>query len=277
MTDSGGQQLKEAGPSTPVTVLGLSEVPAAGERFVTVKDERSARAESEELRREADREGNVRTGVTLDTLFGEIHRGAVQDFNIVLKTDVQGSIEPLVRAIEALAVDEINVKVIHAAAGTVNESDVNLAVASQGVIIAFNTRPETGAQRLADAEHVEIREYRVIYDVIEDVEQAVRGMLQPIYEERRDAVVEVRQIFRRGRRNSIAGCLVRDGPVTRGSLARVMRGGEVIREARIDSLKRFQEDAREVAAGLECGITVDGFEAFEEGDEIVTYHMEQVR
>ena len=277
MTDSGGQPLKEAGPSTPVTVLGLSEVPAAGERFVTVKDERSARAESEELRREADREGSVRTGVTLDTLFGEIHRGAVQDFNIVLKTDVQGSIEPLVRAIEALAVDEINVKVIHAAAGTVNESDVNLAVASQGVIIAFNTRPETGAQRLADAEHVEIREYRVIYDVIEDVEQAVRGMLQPIYEERRDAVVEVRQIFRRGRRNSIAGCLVRDGPVTRGSLARVMRGGEVIREARIDSLKRFQEDAREVAAGLECGITVDGFEAFEEGDEIVTYHMEQVR
>ena len=277
MTDSGGQPLKEAGPSTPVTVLGLSEVPAAGERFVTVKDERSARAESEELRRAADREGNVRTGVTLDTLFGEIHRGAVQDFNIVLKTDVQGSIEPLVRAIEALAVDEINVKVIHAAAGTVNESDVNLAVASQGVIIAFNTRPETGAQRLADAEHVEIREYRVIYDVIEDVEQAVRGMLQPIYEERRDAVVEVRQIFRRGRRNSIAGCLVRDGPVTRGSLARVMRGGEVIREARIDSLKRFQEDAREVAAGLECGITVDGFEAFEEGDEIVTYHMEQVR
>ena len=277
MTDSGGQQLKEAGPSTPVTVLGLSEVPPAGERFVSVKDERSARAESEELRRAADREGNVRTGVTLDTLFGEIHRGAVQDFNIVLKTDVQGSIEPLVRAIEALAVDEINVKVIHAAAGTVNESDVNLAVASQGVIIAFNTRPETGAQRLADAEHVEIREYRVIYDVIEDVEQAVRGMLQPIYEERRDAVVEVRQIFRRGRRNSIAGCLVRDGPVTRGSLARVMRGGEVIREARIDSLKRFQEDAREVAAGLECGITVDGFEAFEEGDEIVTYHMEQVR
>ena len=277
MTDSSGERLKEAGPSTPVTVLGLSEVPPAGERFVTVKDERSARAESEELRRAADREGSVRTGVTLDTLFGEIHRGAVQDFNIVLKTDVQGSIEPLVRAIEGLAVDEINVKVIHAAAGTVNESDVNLAVASQGVIIAFNTRPEPGAQRLAEAEHVEIREYRVIYEVIEDVEQAVRGMLQPIYEERRDAVAEVRQVFRRGRRNSIAGCLVRDGAVTRGSLARVMRGGEVLREARVDTLKRFQEDARQVAAGLECGITVDGFEAFEEGDEIVTYHMEQVR
>ena len=277
MTDSAGQQIKEAGPSTPVTVLGLSEVPPAGEQFVTVKDERTARAESEELRRGIEREGSTRGGVTLDTLFGEIHRGAVQDFNIVLKTDVQGSIEPLVRAIEGLAVDEINVKVIHAAAGTVNESDVHLAVASQGVIIAFNTRAETGAQRLAEAERVEIREYRVIYDVIEDVEQAVRGMLQPIYEERRDAVAEVRQVFRRGRRNSIAGCLVRDGTVTRNSLARVIRGGEVLREARIDSLKRFQEDAREVAAGLECGITVDGFEAFEEGDEIVTYHMEQVR
>ena len=277
MTDSSGQQLRQAGPSTPVTVLGLSEVPPAGERFETVKDERTARAESVELRRSVEREGNVRTGVTLDTLFGEIHRGAVQDFNIVLKTDVQGSIEPLVRAIEGLALDEINVKVIHAAAGTVNESDVNLAVASQGVIIAFNTRAETGAHRLAEAEHVEIREYRVIYDVIEDVEQAVRGMLQPIYEERRDAVAEVRQVFRRGRRNSIAGCLVRDGAVTRGSPARVMRDGEVLRESRIDSLKRFQEDAREVAAGLECGITVDGFEAFEEGDEIVTYHMEQVR
>ena len=277
MTDSSGERLQEAGPSTPVTVLGLSEVPRAGERFEAVKDERSARAESEELRRSVAREGSVRTGVTLDTLFGEIHRGTVQDFNIVVKTDVQGSIEPLVRAIEGLAVDEINVKVIHAAAGTVNESDVNLAVASQGVIIAFNTRPETGAQRLAEAEHVEIREYRVIYDVIEDVEQAVRGMLQPIYEERRDAVAEVRQVFRRGRRNSIAGCLVRDGAVTRGSLARVMRGGEMLREARVDTLKRFQEDARQVAAGLECGITVDGFEAFEEGDEIVTYHMEQVR
>ena len=277
MTEPGGERIKEAGPAAPVTVLGLSEVPPAGERVVVVKDERTARAETEEMRRALEREGSVQPGVTLDSLFGEIHRGLVQDFNIVLKTDVQGSIEPLVRAIEGLALDEINVKVIHAAAGTVNESDVNLAVASQGVIIAFNTKPETGASRLAEAEHVEIREYRVIYDVIEDVEQAVRGMLQPIYEERQDATVEVRQIFRRGRRNSIAGCFVRDGAVTRGALARVLRGGEVQHESRIDTLKRFQEDAREVAAGLECGITVDGFEAFEEGDEILTYHMEQVR
>ena len=277
MTDSSGQQLRQAGPSTPVTVLGLSEVPPAGERFETVKDERTARAESVELRRSVEREGNVRTGVTLDTLFGEIHRGAVQDFNIVLKTDVQGSIEPLVRAIEGLALDEINVKVIHAAAGTVNESDVNLAVASQGVIVAFNTRTETGAQRLADSEHVEVRDYRVIYDVVSDVEQAVQGLLEPIFEEREDAFIEVRAVFRRGRRNSIAGCVVRDGTVNSRSLARVRRGGEVVHESRIDSLQRFQDRVNEVTAGQECGITVDGFEDFQEGDEIIAYHMEQTR
>ena len=277
MTDDSGKRIEEAGPSTPVTVLGLSEVPPAGERVVTVKDEKTARAETEELRRELDREGAPRGGVTLDSLFGEIHRGEVQDFNIVLKTDVQGSIEPLVRAIEGLALEEINVKVIHAAAGTVNESDINLAAVSQGVIIAFNTKTETGAKRLTEAEHVEIREYRIIYDVIEDVEQAVRGMLKPVYEERQDATIEVRQVFRRGRRNSIAGCFVRDGTVQRGSQARVIRDGAVAHESRIDTLKRFQEDVREVAAGLECGIMLDGFDEFQEGDEIVTYHMEQVR
>ena len=277
MTDDSGKRIEEAGPSTPVTVLGLSEVPPAGERVVTVKDEKTARAETEELRRELDREGAPRGGVTLDSLFGEIHRGEVQDFNIVLKSDVQGSIEPLVRAIEGLALEEINVKVIHAAAGTVNESDINLAAVSQGVIIAFNTKTETGAKRLTEAEHVEIREYRIIYDVIEDVEQAVRGMLKPVYEERQDATIEVRQVFRRGRRNSIAGCFVRDGTVQRGSQARVIRDGAVAHESRIDTLKRFQEDVREVAVGLECGIMIDGFDEFQEGDEIVTYHVEQVR
>jgi translation initiation factor IF-2 len=277
MTDPSGQRVKEAGPSAPVTVLGLSEVPPAGERFETAKSEKTARAEVEAERRALESTGAPQQGVTLDSLFGEIHRGAVKDFNIVLKTDVQGSIEPLVRAIEGLAVEEINVKVIHAAAGTVNESDVNLAVASQGVIIAFNTKAEAGAQRLAGSEHVEIREYRVIYDVLEDVEQAVQGLLEPIYEERQDAVIEVRAVFRRGRRASIAGCFVRDGTVASSSLARVMRGGEAVHESRIESLQRFQDSAREVTAGQECGITVDGFSEFEEGDEIIAYHMEQTR
>ena len=258
-------------------MLGLSDVPPAGERVVTARDEKTARAEVTAERRAMESTGTPQIGVTLDSLFGEIHRGAVKDFNIVLKTDVQGSIEPLVRAIESLAMDEINVKVIHAAAGTVNESDVNLAVASQGVIVAFNTRTETGASRLADSERVEIRDYRVIYDVVRDVEQAVQGLLEPIFEERRDAVIEVRAVFRRGRRNSIAGCVVRDGTVTSRSLTRVRRAGEVVHESRIDSLQRFQDRVGEVTAGQECGITVDGFEDFQEGDEIIAYHMEQVR
>jgi len=277
MTDENGKRIKAAGPSTPVIVLGLNEVPPAGERVTVMKDEKEARAEAEARRRALEDTGTSTDGVTLESLFGEIHRGTVQDFNIVLKTDVQGSIEPLVRALEGASLEGVNVKVIHASAGTINESDVNLAVASKGVVIGFNTTPEPGARRLAEAERVEIREYRVIYDIIDDVEKAVRGMLEPVYEEAEDGRAEVRQVFRVGRRNAIAGCYVREGTIRRNSLARVFRGGEMIHESRIESLKRFQEDAREVASGFECGIQVDGFTDFEEGDEIVAYHMEQTR
>ena len=277
MTDENGQRVKEAGPSTPVTILGLSEVPPAGERVVVMKDEKDARAEAEGRRRRLEADGAPTDGVTLESLFGEIHRGTVRDFNIVLKTDVQGSIEPLARALEGASVEGVNVKVIHASAGSVNESDVNLAVASKGVVIGFNTSPEPGARRLADAEKVEIREYRVIYDILDDVEKAVRGLLEPVYEEQEDGRAEVRQVFRLGRRNAIAGCYVRDGALRRNSTARVFRAGQLIHEGRIDSLKRFQEDAREVASGFECGIQVDGFSDFAEGDEIVGFHMEQTR
>jgi translation initiation factor IF-2 len=277
MEDQDGQQVKSAGPSTPVVVLGLSEVPPAGERLVVRKNEKEARREAVSRRRAAEASGGERTAVTLDTLFGEIHRGTVKDFNIVLKTDVQGSIEPLVRALENLTLDEVNVKVIHAAAGSVNESDVNLAVASQGVIIGFNIATEKGAQRLADSEHVEIRPYDVIYDIIEDVEQAVQGLLDPVYEEREDARIEVRAVFRLGRRNAIAGSFVRDGQVSRNSLTRVMRDGEQISESKMASLKRFENDVTEVDAGAECGIMLEDFRDFEEGDQIVAYHMERVR
>ncbi|HRC62634.1 MAG: translation initiation factor IF-2 [Dehalococcoidia bacterium] len=277
MNDENGQRVKSAGPSTPVMVLGLSEVPPAGERVTVLKDEKEARAEAETRRRRLEEAGTQTDGVTLESLFGEIHRGAVRDFNIVLKTDVQGSIEPLVRALEGASVEGVNVKVIHASAGSINESDVNLAVASKGVIIGFNTSPEPGARKLAEQERVEIREYRVIYDILDDVEKAVRGLLQPVYEEAEDGRAEVRQVFRLGRRNAIAGCYVREGNIRRNSLARVFRGGELVHESRIDSLKRFQEDAREVASGFECGIQVDGFSDFQEGDEVIAYHMEQTR
>ena len=277
MEDEEGQRLKEAGPSTPVVALGLSEVPPAGERWAVVKSEKEARRQAEARRRAEQATGGERTRVTLDTLFGEIHSGAVKDFNIVLKTDVQGTLEPLVRALEQQSLDEVNVKVIHGAPGSINESDVNLAVASQGVIFGFNTPTETGARRLADSEHVEIRDYDVIYDIVEDVEQAVQGLLEPVYEEREDGRAEVRAIFRLGRRNAIAGCFVQGGTVNRTSLARVMRGGEVLHESRVSSLKRFEDDVSDVASGFECGIMVDGFAEFEEGDEIVAYHMERVR
>jgi translation initiation factor IF-2 len=277
MTNEAGERVKEAGPSTPVVVLGLSEVPPAGERVVVAESDREARRIAEERRRAAEAGGDPAGAVSLDTLFGEIHSGNVRDFNVVLKTDVQGSVEPLVRSLEELAVDEVNVKVIHAAAGSINEADVNLAVASQGVILGFNTRPEPGARRLADHEKVEIRLYDVIYSMLDDVRLAVAGLLEPIYEERQDARIEVRAVFRRGRRNAIAGCYVREGTARRNAKARVMRNGELIHEGDVDSLKRVDEDAREVAAGLECGIMIGGYTEFEEGDEIVTYHMEQTR
>ncbi len=277
MEDGSGNRIQVAGPSVPAVVLGLSEVPPAGERFTTFKTEREARREAEQRRRDSEAGVVARPAVTLDSLFGEIHRGTVQDFNIVLKVDVQGSLEPIVRTLEDLGVEEVNVRVIHASVGTVNESDVQLASASKGVIIAFNTDAEPGAQRLADTEGVEIRPYRIIYEVVEDVEKAVRGLLKPIYEEREDAHIEVRQVFRIGRRAAIAGSFVRDGTVSRNSLVRVIRRNQVIHESRIGSLKRFNDDVRDVSTGFECGIQIDGFQDFEEGDEILAYHMEQVR
>ena len=252
-------------------------MPPAGERVVVAESGREARRIAEEQRRSAQAGGEPTGAVSLDTLFGEIHSGNVRDFNVVMKTDVQGSVEPLVRSLEELTVDEVNVKVIHAAAGSINESDVNLAVASQGVILGFNTRPEPGARRLADQEQVEIRIYDVIYNMLDDVRLAVSGLLEPIYVEREDSRIEVRAVFRRGRRNAIAGCYVREGTARRSAKARVIRNGEQVHEGELDSLRRVDEDAREVAAGLECGIMIGSFTDFEEGDEIITYHMEQTR
>ncbi len=277
MTLATGERVAEAGPSTPVEILGLSEVPSAGERFVVRKNEKEARAEADERRRALEAGAMEKGGVTLDSLFGEIHQGNVKDFNLVLKTDVQGSIDPLVQSLEDLSVEEVKVKVIHASVGSITESDVQLAVASSGVIIAFNVPTEPGAERLAKQEKVEIREYQIIYNILEDVEKAVKGMLAPVYREVQDATIEVRQVFRLGRRNAIAGSYVREGTAVRNSACRVMRGNVVIHEGRIDSLKRIDEDSREVAAGLECGIMVTNFTDFEEGDTIVTYHQEQVR
>jgi len=277
MTDYEGNRVTEAGPSTPVEVMGLDEVPPAGERFEARASDKIAKREAEDRRRALLAGGSSREAVTLASLFGEIHKGNVQDMNIVLKADVQGSLQPLVETLEELSVEEVNARVIHAAVGTVNESDVQLAMASTGVIIGFNVGPEPGAKRLADQEGVEIREYSIIYDIVKDVEQAVTGMLKPIYEEREDGKIEVRQIFRLGRRNAIAGSYVREGTILRSNTARVMRKGELIFEGSISSLKRFDDDVREVATGLECGLQITGFTDFQEGDEVVAFHMERTR
>lgn len=277
MTAADGEKLKIAGPSTPVEVLGLDDVPASGERFEIRKDEKIARAEVEEHKRRRLAGLEERAAVTLDSLFGEIRKGSITDFNLVLKADVHGSVEPLVKTLEDLTLPDVRVRVIHAAVGSVTESDVQLSVAAKAVIIAFNSGVEPSARRLADAEKIEVREYRIIYDIIADVEKAVQGLLEPIFEERQDATIEVRQIFRVSRRNAIAGSYVREGTAVRGARCRVRRKGEVLHEGTIESLKRISDDARDVAAGLECGIVVSNFDSFEEGDEIVTYHLEQVR
>ena len=277
MTAADGEKLKVAGPSTPVEVLGLDDVPASGERFEIRKDEKIARAEVEEHKRRRLAGLEERAAVTLDSLFGEIRKGSITDFNLVLKADVHGSVEPLVKTLEDLTLPDVRVRVIHAAVGSVTESDVQLSVAAKAVIIAFNSGVEPSARRLADAEKIEVREYRIIYDIIADVEKAVQGLLKPIFEERQDATIEVRQIFRVSRRNAIAGSYVREGTAVRGARCRVRRKGEVLHEGTIESLKRVSDDARDVAAGLECGIVVSNFDSFEEGDEIVTYHLEQVR
>ncbi len=277
MFDERGQSVKEAGPSTPVKVLGLHAVPVAGDTFYTSPDERSARAEVEARRREHDaalaREAHP---VNLDSLFGEITSGEVKELNLILKTDVQGSIEPIRQSLQRLSNDSVRVKIIHSGSGTISESDVMLAVASKGIVIGFNAKPDAGARHLADQEKVEIRSYSVIYNLIEDIEKALTGMLEPVYEDMIDGHAEVRQIFRISRLGNIAGCGVTDGTLLRNDFVRVQRGGQVLADVRCSSLKRFTEDVREVASGYECGISLEGFNAIQEGDVFEFYHKERV-
>ncbi|HLG12704.1 MAG TPA: translation initiation factor IF-2 [Dehalococcoidia bacterium] len=276
MFDDHARPVKDAGPSLPVKVLGLHEVPLAGDVFTVVKDEKIARAAVEFRRRAHDAALLAEAHpVNLDTLFGEIHSGTVRDLNIILKTDVQGSIDPIRHSLERLSNEEVRVKIIHSGSGTVTESDVMLAVASKGVIIGFNAKIDPGAKRIAESEKVDIRQYSIIYNLIEDVEKAIHGMLEPTYADAVDGHAEVRQIFRISRRGNIAGCMVLDGALHRNDLVKVMRGGEMIADVRCGGLKRFQDDVREVQSGFECGIQLDGFDAIQEGDVFEFYHKER--
>ena len=276
MFDDHGKAVAEAGPSTPVKVLGLHEVPLAGDVFSVVKDERVARSAVEVRRRSHDAALLAEAHpVNLDTLFGEIHSGTLQDLNIILKTDVQGSIDPIRHSLERLSNNEVRVKIIHSGSGTITESDVMLAIASKGIIIGFNSKVDPGAKRLAEAGKVDIRQYSIIYNLIEDVEKAIHGMLEPVYADVLDGHAEVRQIFKVSRRGNIAGCYVLDGTIHRNDLVKVMRGGEMLANVRCGGLKRFQDDVREVQNGFECGISLDGFDAIQEGDIFEFYHKER--
>ncbi len=271
MFDEKGQRLKTAGPATPVKIMGLSEVPRAGDTITAVKDERTAREVIEA--RERERTADAQHTTTLEAFSSDISAGRAKELGIVLKADVQGSLEAVQQALEGLSSDRARVKVLHTATGKISESDVMLARASEGIVVGFNVRSEPGAVRISKADSVDIRHYDIIYKLTEDIENALKGIMEPIIEEVVDGHAEVRAIFRvRGSR--IAGCMVTDGTVRRNSQARVKRGEEVLRESRVSSLRRFKDDAREVQAGVECGIGVEGFGEFQEGDVIEAFHTE---
>ncbi|MGI8926973.1 MAG: translation initiation factor IF-2 [Tepidiformaceae bacterium] len=272
-----GERVKEAGPAAPAVVLGLEQVPEAGDRLRVVPDERVARQVVEERRR--GREASEQTEhahVNLDTLFNEISAGKLKELLIILKADVRGSAEAVKGSLERLSLGEVKLKVIHAATGPVSDSDVMLAEASNGVIIAFNTKVDPSARKRADATGVEIRSYNIIYQVIEDIEKALTGMLDPVFAQVIDGHAEVRQVFKSSKLGQIAGSFVTDGTLRRGLMVRVMRGKEEIARTRCEGLKRFQDDVREVQTGYECGIVLSGFDKFAEGDVIEFYHDERV-
>ncbi|MDO8673856.1 MAG: translation initiation factor IF-2 [Dehalococcoidia bacterium] len=271
-----GKRVKKADPSMPVEVLGLSAVPQAGDTVEVVIDEKTAKARvTERLRTRDAAAGILHRAVTLEDVFREIKEGNVKELNLILKTDVQGSLEPIKNSVEKLSTEDVKVRFVHSGTGSVTESDVMLALASKAIIVGFNTKPETGAKRLAETEHVDVRQYEVIYNIIEDVQLALTGMLETKYVDVLDGTCEVRQVFKIGRHTAVAGSFVLEGKASRGAVIRVMRRGEQLFSGSLSSLKRFKDDAREVATGYECGIGVDGFADFEVGDIVQFYRKEK--
>ena len=278
MVNDKGQKVKSAGPSTPVEITGFTSVPEAGETFYEVKDEKTAKHLMEKRKRQArDKALNATTRVTLDDLFTQIEKGHLKQLNIIVKADVQGSVEAIKEALEKLSNKEVEVKVIHSNVGAVTESDVTLANVSNAIIIAFNVRPEPMAKERAEKENVQINTYSVIYNAIEDVEAAMKGMLDPVYKETIIGNAEVRQIFKVSNVGTIAGCYVTNGKVARNAGVRVIRDNVVIHEGKLISLKRMKDDAKEVAAGYECGIQIENYNDIKENDIIEAYIMEEVK
>ena len=277
MTNENGRRIKEATPSTPVEITGLNSVPEAGDRFIVFDDEKTARAAGEKRAEQAQEEERKRTShVTLDNLFDTMKKGQMKTLPLIIKADVQGSVEALSQSLQKIKVDGVRVDIIHQAVGAINESDVTLAEASNAVIIGFNVRPTSLAKSLADSNKIDIRLHQVIYNAIEEVEDAMKGMLEPVYKEETIGQVEVRQIYKASKVGTIAGGMVTSGKITRDSKVRLVRDGIVVYSGELGSLKRFKDDVKEVKAGFECGLTIQNYNDIKENDVIEAYQMKEV-
>jgi len=278
MTNDKGQKVKKAGPSTPVEITGLTSVPEAGEVFYEVKDEKTAKQLIDKRKRqERDAHLKANTRVTLDELFNYIDQANIKQIQLIVKADVQGSVEAVKQALEKLTTSEIKVKVIHSNVGTVTESDVNLANVSNAIIIAFNVGIAPLAKSIAEKNGIDVKTYSVIYQAIEDIERAMKGMAEPVYEDKIIGHAEVRQTFKVSNVGTIAGCYVTDGKITRNSTVKVMRENNVIHEGKIESLKRFKDDVKEVTYGYECGLEIENFNDIKEGDILEIHIMEEIK
>ncbi len=271
-----GKRVRKAGPAIPVELLGLNSVPQVGDTLTTVASEHQAQALIQKHQLETQQGSSLTPkSVSLDNLFDQISAGQIKELNVILKADVQGSIEPIRSSLEQLGTEEVKVRVIHSGSGNITESDVMLAIASKGLIIGFNVDSEPGARRLADVEGVGIRRYDIIYNLVDDVDKALKGMLEPSYVEVIDGRAEVRAIFSAGRKEKAAGVYVTEGKVTRGISTRLRRGEQVVVESVINSLKRFKDNVKEVSAGYECGVTIEDFNEFQVGDILEFFRREK--
>ena len=278
MINDKGKRIKTAGPSTPVEILGLSEVPNAGEVMMVMDSEKEARSVAEKFIAYGREKmlSETKQQLSLDDLFNQIQAGSVKELNIIVKADVQGSVEAVKQSLVKLSNDEVAVKVIHGGVGAITESDVNLAAASNAIIIGFNVRPEPAAKDAASAEKVDLRLYRVIYNAIEDIEAAMKGMLDPEFVEKVTGHAEVRQIFKASGVGTIAGSYVLDGTIQRDSSARIIRDGIVVHEGKLASIQRGKDAVKEVRSGFECGLVMESYNDIKEGDQIESFIMEEV-
>jgi translation initiation factor IF-2 len=272
-----GEPIQQAGPSTPVQVIGLTGMPDAGDNFLVIDEEKKARQAGMYLQQKQRAQGLAESGrLTLEGLQSQIKEGTVKELNVIIKVDVHGSLDAITKSLAELGNENVKISVIHSAVGAINQSDVMLASASRAIIIGFGVKPDPKAKQLAEQEKVDIRYYTIIYDAISDVKNALEGLLAPTVVEKLTGKAEVRQVFHLSKQGTIAGSVVTEGKITRGTMVRLTRNGSMIHQGKITSLKRFKDNVREVEAGHDCGIGIEGFDAIEAGDVIECYTVEEV-